>query len=329
MPSVNAEIHVQPSAGRWLLWVAGPRLGPAVLFWPLLAVFAGVAFGLGRLSLVSGITPLRFHHWLLLGVGSGAVLAAFLAGCGSIGTTTATSEGGLDLVGTRWLAEDIDGKGVIDMQVPVSGNVDDPQFDIGSVISKAFLNLITKAVTAPFTLLAGLVSSEEDLQRLTFASGSAELNAANQAKLGQLSQAMAQRPALTLVINGRLNLSADRERLQKNALGEQLVAAGLTPQEVESKGPAWEKAIQKRFKSLPAGTGEKADPTVREQYLQVVHSIPISDAQMLDLAEQRALAIKTYLVNQAQLEADRAVIEKAALDDKAHIFSGVELGVGT
>jgi hypothetical protein len=69
MPSVNAEIHVQPSAGRWLLWVAGPRLGPAVLFWPLLAVFAGVAFGLGRLSLVSGITPLRFHHWLLLGVG--------------------------------------------------------------------------------------------------------------------------------------------------------------------------------------------------------------------------------------------------------------------
>lgn len=51
---------------------------------------------------------------LLLAGLSGAVLAACLMGCGSIGTTAAPSEGGLDLVGTRWLAEDIDGKGVID-----------------------------------------------------------------------------------------------------------------------------------------------------------------------------------------------------------------------
>jgi len=79
MPSVNAEVQLRPSAGRWLLWVGGPRLGPAVLFWPLLVVFAGVAFGLGRLSLVTGITPLRFHHWLLLGVGLSQVPVAAAA----------------------------------------------------------------------------------------------------------------------------------------------------------------------------------------------------------------------------------------------------------
>ena len=43
------------------------------------------------------------------------VMLAWLTGCGTTGSTTAVSEGGLDLVGTRWLAEDIDGKGVIDM----------------------------------------------------------------------------------------------------------------------------------------------------------------------------------------------------------------------
>lgn len=64
-PAVNltAAIDVPPS--RWVLWASGPRQGPAVLFWSLLIVLAVVAAGLAR---VPG-TPLRFHHWFLLGVG--------------------------------------------------------------------------------------------------------------------------------------------------------------------------------------------------------------------------------------------------------------------
>jgi hypothetical protein len=52
------------------------------------------------------------------------------------------------------------------------------------------------------------------------------------------------------------------------------------------------------------------------------------DAQLIDLAEQRAIAVKAYLVNDALLQADRAVVEKAALTDEANVFSGVEMGVG-
>jgi hypothetical protein len=103
MPSVNAEIHVAPSQGRWLLFVGGPRLGPAVLFWPLLAVFAAVAFGLGRLSQTSIPTPLRFPHWLLLGVGltqvpvaAGALVAGWLLALGWRGRHGAELRG-------RWL----------------------------------------------------------------------------------------------------------------------------------------------------------------------------------------------------------------------------------
>lgn len=54
-----------------------------------------------------------------------------------------------------------DSNGVIDINLPVSGNVDDPQFSIGSIVWKAFVNLITKAVTAPFSLLGAIFNFDE------------------------------------------------------------------------------------------------------------------------------------------------------------------------
>jgi hypothetical protein len=65
MQSVNASLEVAMPESRWILAAGGPRLGPAVLFWSYVVVLALLAFGLGRLPL----TPLRFHHWLLLGLG--------------------------------------------------------------------------------------------------------------------------------------------------------------------------------------------------------------------------------------------------------------------
>ena len=221
-----------------------------------------------------------------------------------------------------------DANGVIDMQVPVTGNVDDPQFAVGSIIFNAFLNLITKAVTAPFNLLANLVASEEDLQRITFASGSAQLDEASKAKLDQLTAALKQRPKLTLVVTGRLNIPADRERLQKNILKQALVAAGLPQDELDSKGPQWEKAIETRYQALPGSSEQGQDLSSLDMYLAVVHSVELGDAQLIELAEQRAVAVKAYLVNDALLEPNRTVVEQTALDDEANTFSGVELGMG-
>ena len=64
-PSVNAELRLEPGRGRWVLLCGGPRLGPAVLFWSLLLALALVSLLLGRIAW----TPLRAHHWLLLGIG--------------------------------------------------------------------------------------------------------------------------------------------------------------------------------------------------------------------------------------------------------------------
>jgi hypothetical protein len=63
--SVNTRIVVEAPQDRWTLFLGGPRLGPAVLFWGVLIVLAAVAWGLGKVPL----TPLKAHEWLLLGLG--------------------------------------------------------------------------------------------------------------------------------------------------------------------------------------------------------------------------------------------------------------------
>ncbi len=65
IPSVDAFTTVQMPRDRWIFYCGGPHVGPAVLFWSLVLVIALLSFGLGRIS----ITPLRFHHWFLLGLG--------------------------------------------------------------------------------------------------------------------------------------------------------------------------------------------------------------------------------------------------------------------
>ncbi|MBU0654249.1 MAG: hypothetical protein KJ914_03850, partial [Gammaproteobacteria bacterium] len=79
LPSVNSEFHLQLPEDRWVLWVHGPLLGPAVLFWALLAVLLVFAVLLGR----SGLTPLKSWQWFLLGIGlsqSSPYLMVLMAG---------------------------------------------------------------------------------------------------------------------------------------------------------------------------------------------------------------------------------------------------------
>ncbi|MFI4937989.1 MAG: hypothetical protein ACHQJ6_05715 [Candidatus Berkiellales bacterium] len=65
LPSGNAKINLELSQDRWILFLGGPAIGPAVLFWGILVVILLVAFGLGK----SGLTPLKSWEWFLLGIG--------------------------------------------------------------------------------------------------------------------------------------------------------------------------------------------------------------------------------------------------------------------
>jgi hypothetical protein len=115
------------------------------------------------------------------------------------------------------ILKDRDGKIVLD--VPIGGNLDDPKFHLGKVISRAVLNILEKVATSPFSLLgAAFGGGGEDLGWQDFAPGSADLTAADRQKLDSLARALYARPALHLAIAGSIDPNGDREGLERLAL---------------------------------------------------------------------------------------------------------------
>ena len=237
------------------------------------------------------------------------------------------SDKAVDLPINLALALLTDSNGVIDLAVPVSGDVNDPEFSLGSVIAGAIINLITKAVTAPFTLLAGLVNSDEDLQSVIFPSGAIEPDDNARAKLVTLHDAMLQRPELILVITGRLHPSADLKYLQSQRLTSEMVSAGVSEEAIANKDSQWQTAIEQRYKAL--NPADEPAPSINKQADAVIASILVPQSDLKALADERAASAKRFLVNEQGMAADRAVLEQADPAADGNRFSGVEMSVDT
>jgi hypothetical protein len=112
-----------------------------------------------------------------------------------------------------------DSNGVIDIELPVEGDINDPEFKIGGVIWKAFAGLITKIVSAPFRLLGNLIGIEsEDLGQFEFLAGRADLTPPELEKVAQLQEALLQRPELAIEISGVFDPAIDVPALQLQQL---------------------------------------------------------------------------------------------------------------
>ncbi|AZG07439.1 DUF748 domain-containing protein [Pigmentiphaga sp. H8] len=106
-------------------------------------------------------------------------------------------------------------RGEIDIELPISGSLDDPQFSVGGIIFRALINLITRAVTAPFSLLASAFGSGEELSHIDFAPGSARLDDGARKRIDTLVKALNDRPGLRLDVAGRANPTVDTDGLRK------------------------------------------------------------------------------------------------------------------
>lgn len=119
-----------------------------------------------------------------------------------------------------------DGNGVIDLEVPITGNMNDPEFDFGPAIRRAITNILTNIVAAPFRLLGSLVgggSDEGSLEQIRFLPGRADVAAPEQEILLQLGEALQQRPQLLLEIPAVTSL-ADAPVLQTRKVDERIEA---------------------------------------------------------------------------------------------------------
>ena len=119
-----------------------------------------------------------------------------------------------------------DRNGVINLTISVSGSLDDPKFSLGAAARQVVGDQVTKAATAPFSVLGASVGGGEDLAYLEFAPGSAALDAASADKLRKLTKLLQERPDLKLVIIGRVDPAADRAALQGAGTGQAKVQAG-------------------------------------------------------------------------------------------------------
>ena len=208
-----------------------------------------------------------------------------------------------------------DRDGVIDLNLPVKGSLDDPQFSYSAIAWKAFRNILTKIVTAPFALLGKLFGGEsENLDGILFEAGSAIVSPPELEKLHQLASGLNQRPQLQLTIRASYDEAADRRALQALALREQVAAALKQPTgPIDTSNPKVQAVLQSlhdRLTKKPllkrlVSKLEKPTSGHFEEIQQVLtDSIDISDSTLVSLATQRADAITQALLAQ-QVAADR------------------------
>ncbi len=132
-----------------------------------------------------------------------------------------------------------DSNGVIDLGLPVSGSLDDPQFSYGRIIWKAIGNILTKLVTAPFRALGALFGGDgEKLEKIVFEPGEAGLTPPEKEKFGAIGQILNKRPGLALTVHGVWSAERDRPAMRETRLRRAIAEAmGLRLAADEEPGP--------------------------------------------------------------------------------------------
>ena len=213
-----------------------------------------------------------------------------------------------------------DRHGIIDLNLPVSGTLDDPNFRLGPILWKALLNLLTKVVTAPFAALGSLFGGGEELAFVEFQPGSPQLQVSQTEKLNTLAKALVERPQLKLSVPLTVVSAQDSEAMARAALQEKL------PPETSSEAPkddaakreriaALEKVYKEVTKSAPnyapeTQTDKGIDYDARLKYLEqsLIDRFKPNDAALTALAQQRARAVQDTLLANTELSPERVFI---------------------
>lgn len=229
------------------------------------------------------------------------------------------------------LLKDSDGK--ISIELPVSGDLNNPQFSVMPIVWQTLRNLVVRAATAPFKFIGGLVTGggAEDLGNVSFAPGSSELSKDAEGALNKLATALKERPTLRLEIEGTAAASSDGPFLAEQRLereyqynyykmlqrrGDKVPAQASLLQVPESeKAPLLEGIYRTRLKQQPPAEWKDLSRDERSAKLKdgVIKFWSTSDVLLRQLGQDRASTIKDYLVDKGQLEDDRVYFIDAQL----------------
>ena len=220
-----------------------------------------------------------------------------------------------------------DRNGVINLDLPIQGTLDDPKFSVWGVIVQIFVNLITKAVTAPFALLGAIAGGPagEQLAYVEFAPGRADLSADAQTKLRTLAKALADRPGLKMDVIGRAAPDADRDGLKRATLDRAIRVQKQKALAEEGESAPNIDAIridENEYPKLLEAVYKATDiPDKPRNFLGIAKSIPPAEMESLllasygadgqalaTLANRRAQTVKEWLAGDGAIASERVFV---------------------
>ena len=231
-----------------------------------------------------------------------------------------------------------DRNGVIDLNVPVSGTLDDPQFKVWPIIWKVFVNILEKAVTAPFALLGSLFGGGPDLQFIDFQPGVSGLDAGGADKVKTVVKALAARPQLKIDVPIAWVGDLDRPALVESQFLSQVreaqttkggkTAASEAAPALDQMDPSarlelltqlYEKNLGGEPKYPDSVTSIKAKPdaiAAKSDFLskELRAHITVGDADLKTLGQQRAVVVQQALLTDTQVDPARVFL---VANDKA------------
>lgn len=230
-------------------------------------------------------------------------------------------------------------RGEIDINLPISGSLNDPEFSMGGIIIKVIVNLLTKAVTAPFALLGSLVGDGEELSEIDFMPGYGRVEPEAEKRLQALSKALTDRPALKLEITGYADPENDHDGLKQAILERKVKAqklsegvekgeAGGSLQDVNLEPEEYEKFLElayeeEKFDKPKNMIGFTKDLPVLEMEQLMLANIKAGDDELRKLALQRAKAARDWLVEKGSISIERVFILEPRIESEV---DGEKLG---
>ena len=202
--------------------------------------------------------------------------------------------------------------GEIDINLPISGSLNDPQFSVGGLVVKVVVNLLAKAVTSPFALIGSMFGSSEELSNVEFEYGRAGLTTDSINRLENLAKALIDRPGLKLEIEGKVDPAQDPEGLKRARIDRKVRALKreeMTKKNVESgSAETVEVSAQEYPVLLERVYRDEKFPKPRNM-VGLVKTLPVEEMEKLmlansavdeddlrELGDRRAKAVRDWLL---------------------------------
>jgi len=239
-----------------------------------------------------------------------------------------------------------DSKGKIDIDVPVKGNLDDPEFKLSGVIFTALGNVITNIATSPFKALSKLAGGGENMDHVQFLAGGPTLLPEHDKRLETLSKALQQRPQLLLEVRGQYHMINDKTVLQERKLRASLEKTEQAPPKGKTLDTLDVDILEENYieqassdavsalkaeNSFAKEGAEKDAPKELDQakyksalLTSLIAVQKVSEDELRDLAKLRANSVRDQLVNVGGLQANRIFVLEPSIDE-----SDAKAGVST